>query len=88
MESLRELYKVGNGPSSSHTMGPARAARNNNVPSCNDMLCEGDIIVPPCNAADVTIRDLELKRKSILLAKKVYWKLKKYIGKNERNWNC
>ena len=27
MESLRELYKVGNGPSSSHTMGPARAAR-------------------------------------------------------------
>ena len=27
MESLRELYKVVNGPSSSHTMGPARAAK-------------------------------------------------------------
>ena len=27
MESLRELYKVGNGPSSSKTMGPARAAK-------------------------------------------------------------
>ena len=27
MESLRELYKVGNGPSSSHTMGPERATR-------------------------------------------------------------
>lgn len=27
MESLRELYKIGNGPSSSHTMGPQRAAR-------------------------------------------------------------
>ena len=26
MESLRELYKIGRGPSSSHTMGPARAA--------------------------------------------------------------
>lgn len=26
MESLRQLYKVGNGPSSSHTMGPRRAA--------------------------------------------------------------
>lgn len=26
MESLRELYKVGTGPSSSHTMGPQRAA--------------------------------------------------------------
>ncbi len=26
MESLRELYKIGVGPSSSHTMGPARAA--------------------------------------------------------------
>ncbi len=27
MESLRELYKIGRGPSSSHTMGPARAAK-------------------------------------------------------------
>ena len=26
MESLRQLYKIGNGPSSSHTMGPRRAA--------------------------------------------------------------
>ncbi len=26
MESLRELYKIGRGPSSSHTMGPSRAA--------------------------------------------------------------
>ena len=28
MESLRELYKVGNGPSSSHTMGPASCGKN------------------------------------------------------------
>lgn len=27
MESLRQLYKIGNGPSSSHTMGPAKAAK-------------------------------------------------------------
>ena len=27
MESLRELFKIGSGPSSSHTMGPERAAR-------------------------------------------------------------
>ena len=26
MKTLRELYKIGNGPSSSHTMGPKRAA--------------------------------------------------------------
>ena len=26
MESLKELYKIGNGPSSSHTMGPKKAA--------------------------------------------------------------
>ena len=25
MQSLLELYKIGNGPSSSHTMGPKRA---------------------------------------------------------------
>ena len=49
----------------SDILGPARAARANGA-SCNDMLCEGDIIVPPCNAADVTIRDLELDRIEIL----------------------
>ena len=27
MKSLRELYKIGKGPSSSHTIGPERAAR-------------------------------------------------------------
>ncbi|HEY3344025.1 MAG TPA: serine dehydratase beta chain, partial [Anaerolineaceae bacterium] len=26
MESIRELYRIGHGPSSSHTMGPRRAA--------------------------------------------------------------
>ena len=26
MESLKELYKIGTGPSSSHTMGPRKAA--------------------------------------------------------------
>lgn len=34
MQSIRELYKIGNGPSSSHTMGPKRAAewfKNNNA---------------------------------------------------------
>ncbi len=28
MQSIRELYKIGKGPSSSHTMGPERAARH------------------------------------------------------------
>ena len=27
MESLKELYRIGTGPSSSHTMGPERAAK-------------------------------------------------------------
>lgn len=49
----------------SDMLGPARAARGG-APSCNEMLCEGDIIVPPCNAADVTVRDLELSRIDIL----------------------
>lgn len=26
MESIRQIYKIGNGPSSSHTMGPKKAA--------------------------------------------------------------
>ena len=26
MESLREIFRIGKGPSSSHTMGPQRAA--------------------------------------------------------------
>ena len=34
MESLKELYKIGNGPSSSHTIGPKNAAiyMNNTYP--------------------------------------------------------
>ena len=27
MKSIREIYKIGKGPSSSHTMGPERAAQ-------------------------------------------------------------
>ena len=27
MRSIREIYKIGKGPSSSHTMGPERAAK-------------------------------------------------------------
>lgn len=49
-------------------LGPARAAKNA-MPNCNEMLCEGDIIVPPCNAADVSIQDLELERIDILRKK-------------------
>ncbi|MDD4761210.1 MAG: serine dehydratase beta chain, partial [Bacteroidaceae bacterium] len=26
MESIKEIYKIGHGPSSSHTMGPGKAA--------------------------------------------------------------
>jgi L-serine dehydratase len=26
MQSIRELYRIGNGPSSSHTIGPKKAA--------------------------------------------------------------
>ena len=52
----------------SDVLGPARAARNP-VPSCNEMLCEGDIIVPPCNAASVSIRDLDLKKIEIIQKK-------------------
>lgn len=38
MQSLKELYKIGNGPSSSHTMGPKRATemfRNKNKDATN-----------------------------------------------------
>ena len=27
MESIKQIYRIGNGPSSSHTMGPRRAAK-------------------------------------------------------------
>ena len=39
MESLKEIYKVGTGPSSSHTMGPKKAA---------------EIFAGRCPAADAT----------------------------------
>ncbi len=46
-------------------LGPARAARNSG-PCCNEMICEGDIIVPPCNATDVIMKHLELKKIEII----------------------
>ena len=45
-------------------LGPARAARC--AGNCNDNICDGDIIVPPCNAAAVSIKDLELCSISIV----------------------
>ena len=47
-------------------LGPARCARNS--ASCNEILQEGDIIVPPMNAASVSIDDLTLCK--ILITKK------------------
>lgn len=47
-------------------LGPARCARNTS--SCNEILQEGDIIVPPMNAASVSIDDLSLCK--ILITKK------------------
>ena len=47
-------------------LGPARCARN--AASCNEILQEGDIIVPPSNAASVSIDDLCLCK--ILITKK------------------
>lgn len=48
-------------------LGPARAARN--IPTCNEMLCEGDIIVPPCNAASVTLKNTKLSNIDIVCKK-------------------
>ena len=46
MQSLKELYKIGNGPSSSHTMGPKRAVeifKNKHLEigraSCRERVC-------------------------------------------------
>ena len=46
-------------------LGPARVATNP-VPCCNEMLCPGDIIVPPCNATDVIMKKLKLKKIEII----------------------
>ena len=47
-------------------LGPARCARNS--ASCSDIVQEGDIIVPPVNAASVALDDLKLCK--ILITKK------------------
>lgn len=46
-------------------LGPARVA-DCQVGHCNDMLCDGDIIIPPANAASVNLRNTELTRIDIL----------------------
>ncbi len=46
-------------------LGPARAA-NNQGSCCNDVFCDGDIIIPPSNATDVIIRNLVLRKIEII----------------------
>ncbi len=63
MESLKELYKIGNGPSSSHTMGPKRAAerfaaRCNNVESYRVTLYGSLAATGRGHLTDVAIRDV------------------------------
>ena len=43
MKSIKEIYKIGKGPSSSHTMGPYKAVSSylENHPEALDM-CDGD----------------------------------------------
>lgn len=49
----------------SDILGPARIACNHG-PNCGDMLCDGDIIIPPVNAASVTMHNPVLSRIDIL----------------------
>lgn len=63
MESLKELYKIGNGPSSSHTMGPKRAAerfaaRCNQVESYRVTLYGSLAATGRGHLTDVAIRDV------------------------------
>ncbi len=46
-------------------LGPARVA-DCQVGHCDDMLCDGDIIIPPANAASVNLCNVELSRIDIL----------------------
>lgn len=48
-------------------LGPARAAFTGNA--CSEYYHEGEIIVPPCNAASVSIKDLKLCQINILSKK-------------------
>ena len=42
MESLKELYKIGPGPSSSHTIGPLRACQRfkNEIGRCDEYIVD------------------------------------------------
>ena len=69
MESLRYLYKIGRGPSSSHTMGPAKAARlfKQNFPDAERfrVLLYGSLSdTGKGHKTDVAIRDTLLPKES------------------------
>jgi len=49
-------------------IGPARAARG--ISNGTDMFCEGDVIVPPCNAVSVSIKNTTLSKIDIISKKK------------------
>lgn len=49
-------------------LGPARASRTGTF--CGELLCEGDIIIPPCNAASVSLTKFKIKKIEITKKKK------------------
>ena len=63
MKSLRELYKIGKGPSSSHTMGPQKAAKifveSNRDASLFDVILYGSLAATgKGHMTDVAIKEV------------------------------
>ena len=54
MRSIRDIYKIGKGPSSSHTMGPAKAAQlfKNLYPAADEDTAEAEPDPEPDCTAD------------------------------------
>lgn len=76
MESIRDIYRVGKGPSSSHTMGPAKAGtlflnKNMNAKSYIVTLYGSLAATGKGHMTDVAIKEVFLKHNKVI---KIIWK--------------
>ena len=87
MESIREIYKIGHGPSSSHTMGPKKAAerflQKNKSASRFEVILYGSLAA----TGKGHLTDFAIEQTFVDRNLEIFWKPKTYLPKHPNAMN-
>ncbi|WP_410208109.1 L-serine ammonia-lyase, iron-sulfur-dependent, subunit alpha [Fusobacterium sp.] len=84
MDSLKELFKIGNGPSSSHTMGPERAAKEFKRRNPDAQRFEVELYGSLAATGKGHLTDWIIKKTMVPIATDIVWK-PEYVPKYHPN---